>query len=326
MPNQPWKRVWSLCAGAGALIFVAGCGGGDGDSEGPLETVKKQDARTLRASGTAENEQEAVAQQKPRVDDKARVAAYRKVKKAFSKLKKAEDDFDRADALSDIVGLGEAARPHLDEILPFLKAEGADLRMVALEAVTGILGADAEVHLRRALKDDNDEVKAEAVLCWGKAGCPDLSPVLGLLDDFSDRVQLAAVRVLIQSPSAAMHAPALIKAMPLMDAAAVKPALKYFLETNKKLASDAFLVDMLDHDEPLVRTLTVQGIGALMRQTPVVKAKLVRVLGDDPDIQVLSETHKLLKAWAGTAAPDFDPEAEDADRAKAVEAWKAWLK
>lgn len=304
-------------------LFLGGCGGEE--SAGPTEVLTKKESTTLREAGTAEGAAEVEAREEKQAAVVERMKVDRVVLKAFRLLKKAEDDFDRAELISEIGELGPRAVSHVDRITPFLDAKGNELRRVAVSTVSSLMGADAEPHLRKALKDDDDEVKAEAVAAWGRVGIEDLSVILPLLTDFSDYVQMAAVKTVVASKKAASLVPTLCKSLPEMDAAAVKPAIAYLMAEAKESLTDELLLEMLDHQNARVRAITIQSVGALMRQTDAIKRKLVLILGDDPEQGPLVEAHRLLKAWAGDAAPDYDPFAEEEARAAAAKGWKAWL-
>ncbi len=317
-------RVLLLCGVATGFVGLAGCGG-EAD-EGPTEVLKKQEPRTLRESGTAETKEEEKVREEKTVELKKQWKADQVVVKAFRALKKAEDDFDRAEALSSIISLGPRAKSHIERVLPYLKAEGSDLRVVALQAVAAILGASSEPHLRAGLSDDDERVQAAAVEGWGNVGLADISRIVPLLTDFSDHVQVAAVGVVIGHEKADEFVAVLSQSLPEMGSAAAKPALTYLRTKSPESLTDDLLLELLDHPNGRIRTMTIRAVGALPKASAVIRSKLVVILGDDPSQGVLVEAHRLLKAWAGTAAPAFDPLAEEAVRKEAARAWQAWAK
>lgn len=308
----------------GALAGFLAAGGCGEEPEGPTEILKKQESKTLRESGTAETKEEEQARVEKIVQKREQRKADRIVLKAFRALEKAEDDFDRAEVLSSLVALGPRAKSHIERVLPFLKAEGADLRVEAVGAVAAIMGKASEPQLRVALRDEDERVQAAAVAGWGKAGIEDMSAILPLLTDFSDHVQVAAVGVVIGHPKAADFLGALGQGLPEMGPAAAKPALAYLKENAPGEFNDDLLLEMLDHENGRIRTMTIQAIGALPKQSSAVRLKLASILGDDPSQGVLIEAHRLLKALAGAEAPEFDPFAEEAVRMEAAKAWKVW--
>lgn len=312
------------------LASVPACGGSEDEPapEAQTQTYVEKESTSLKNEGSVVDEKDEAKRAEERAKKNADFNALKKRNRLSSRLKKAEDDFDRAEVVGEIAKLGAAAAPLLPELEPLLESDDAELRIQVYRAVAGIGGKDASRLLRRSFEDDEEAVKAAGLNAWRKAGIADVSPALRFLDGFEDAsVQRAALRLLLTSKDVERHLPTVVEKLPELSGAAVKPGLDALSKLETRVPGfAALLVALADHQEAPVRVQAIAQMGRLNEKKKAFAEILVRCLGDDPNLQVRTEAHRLMAAWAGSDDPpaykaDAEPEALEASR----DAWRAWL-
>ena len=245
--------------------------------------------------------------------------------KVFNALSKAEDDFDRAEALARIIKLGPAGKDRVEIVEPYLAAEDAEVRSVALRAYCSLMEAGAATKVRSALKDEAEMVRATAVKCWRKLKLDTPADIKDLLYDDEASVQREVLLTYKEGADAATLT-AIKESLSDFAPSAAKVALEILLARKAEVDGLPEAVsELMDHQSPSVRRATIRDVGSASYKSPVVAKKLARLLWDDPDDQVRGAAHRLLGAWAGADAPAFDPEAETDARRKAAEVWTHWI-
>lgn len=309
-----------------ALALLA-CAGGCGEEPGAAVTYHQRPSVALKEKGTALTEEEAERRAAEEKAKRERLVSGREVERTLARLRRAEDAFERAEALAELGKHGELARPAAEHLVAALQDEEAMVRAQALRALGRVLGEEARPHLEAGAADDDAGVRVAALEAWRSAGIRLLDAPMRALEDADPRVQLAAVEAMASAePPDALVAELREKAEDLRGPAALRALVFLAGRDPARFRVPELLIALLDHQEPQVRVDAARYAREQDARSAAAARTMARILGDDPEERVRREVWTTLKSWTeGQNPPAYDPAAEPAALRESAKAWANWL-
>jgi len=170
-------------------------------------------------------------------------------------------DFDEAVHVASVEALGKVGSPAAIPVLLNEMKKTPQVRRVAIGAIAVIGDPSGEAALTEALKNPNEdnEVRAQAATGMGRIGTPTAAALLiGLLDDYDLKVQLAAVAALARIADSAV--PGLIHSLKSAKTSVRIRVVQTLGEIRSPAANHA-LIDLITDKDLGVRLNAIRALG-----------------------------------------------------------------
>lgn len=257
------------------------------------------------------------------------------IKGVLARLKKAVTDFDAGTGDEEMIfeyftRLGEIGAPAAQsarDVLPFLDHKAIEVRAPALKCWGQIKGKSAQPELTKALADSDEKIRRAAIEGWQAGKITEYGPIVDRLlkEVDADTAAVAMIYLKEQKLDDATVVRIAAKADEF-EGAAAKQVLPFVVKNRAVIPTfGEIILKLVNHRDSEVRQLAVEQIYENDIKSYAVARRLVLNLADDDDLGVRGKSWQVLRRWAGNDAPEYDPEADEADLKKMRDEWKVWL-